>query len=238
LCAGNKRKPPANLPAAVAESEFVVMKDPMLQLIQERDFAPPRLRNAAIELARSQSPDALDKAREVPDGWYRAQALAWVARFAPEDQCEAIAEEAFQSSLGCPDACNTLGSAAWPIGALVERGRKAEALDMLYRALGRESEVQPASSRSEALFLLFQAAFNLGETIRMDLYHRLAAAHDEAGFWRSRRNIEDAIRMIHRIDADLARHLIEGLTDPKAKKRTQNRLTVNYLAVPRTFCRE
>jgi hypothetical protein len=60
-------------------------------------------RDQVNSLAKSDSRKALGKARGIDEAWFRAQALAWVARFADEDP-RGIAREAVKAAGECDDA--------------------------------------------------------------------------------------------------------------------------------------
>ena len=57
-------------------------------------------RNQASQLAASQPQRAFDLATTIPDGWYRAQAMATIAMTAPE----ALSQKAFREASAVPDA--------------------------------------------------------------------------------------------------------------------------------------
>lgn len=176
-------------------------------------------RERAILLATTDTPGALRAAREVCDPWYRVQALAWVARFAPEAEFESIAIEALDVRRQCADWYQRVAAAAWPLRALVERGALVTARAGLAPLLDEEARVQVPVSRSEALFLLFQACFDLDAGSRDVLVRRLAAAHDVAGHWRSRRNIVDALSMLGGWEPRLVREVAESLADERVRRR-------------------
>jgi hypothetical protein len=94
------------------------------------------IRDSAIHLAPSDPGRAAEIARTIESPWYRCQALAWVARFAPEGQVEALAEEALYSCHTARDMFQAVGASAWPVRALIERGRLAAATEALADILG------------------------------------------------------------------------------------------------------
>jgi hypothetical protein len=178
-----------------------------------------RERDRASALARSDTPAALGAARDIRDPWYCAQALAWVARYAPDGDVEAIAAESLRWSRRCPDAYQRVAAAAWPLRALVERGSLALARARLAPLLDEERDVEPPSSRSEALLLLFEACFDLGSDSREALARRLAAVHDASGHWRSRRNLREALSMLAAVEPQLASAVTASVTDERVLGR-------------------
>ena len=82
-------------------------------------------RDRAVQAARADFPTALQRARGVSEAWYRAQALAWVARFAPEADVERVASEAFKAASAAKDAYQQVASSAWRVRALPVRNPTA-----------------------------------------------------------------------------------------------------------------
>ncbi len=113
-------------------------------------------RDRAIGLAKHRPDDALKLARAVSDPWFRAQALSWVARFTDADPI-AIAAEAAKAAAEAHDQYQKCAVRAWEIAALAERNQFFEARRRLEEILSDVMNVEPASSRSEALLLLMQA---------------------------------------------------------------------------------
>jgi hypothetical protein len=194
-----------------------------------------RARDRAAELAKLDSPAALREARAIAEPWYRSQALAFVIRFAPQKEIDEISTEAFEACRACPDAYQQLAAAAWPLGALIERGAFERVRETLASLLVHEAEVQPASSRSEALFLLFQACFDLDAATREDFARRLTAAHAEAQHWRSRRNLIHGLAMLNGRDAELARHIATTVVDERVRRRMDEIFRTNERMRPRPF---
>jgi hypothetical protein len=156
---------------------------------------PTTQRDNAINLAKSNPGKALDTARKVSDPWFRAQALSWVARFTNENFI-AIASEAAKAGEECDDDYKKSAVRAWEIAALAERNCKAEAQKSLAQALALAKTVQPASSRSEALMLLLQAAFRIGPEHAGNVYETLTTSCPPEEHWRCKRAVRDGGKMI------------------------------------------
>ena len=156
-------------------------------------------------------------------------------RFAPQKEIDEISGEAFGACRSCPDAYQQLAAAAWPLAALIERGAFERVRETLASLLAREAEVQPASSRSEALFLLFQACFDLDAATREDFVRRLVAAHADAKHWRSRRNLIHALAMLNGRDAGLAKRIAATVDDDRVRRRMEEILRTNERMRPRPF---
>jgi hypothetical protein len=152
-------------------------------------------RDQAISLAKTHPRLALEKARSVSEPWFRAQALSWVARFTDGDPVS-IAKQAAKAAAECGDDYQRSAVRSWEIAALAEREFASEAKKALEEALKLARAVQPASSRSEALFQLLQAAFAVGETEAGKVNSILADSCPAGEHWRCKRARRDALMMI------------------------------------------
>jgi hypothetical protein len=182
-----------------------------------RDHAAAR--DHVRALAKSDPKSALQEARTISDPWYRAQALASVARFAADTKVEEIAVESLAACAECTDPYKRLAAAAWPLRALIERGAGRRAREVLETLIDHELEVEPPSSRSEALFHLFQACFALDPVVRESLVGRLVSVHRAAAHWRSRRNLIDALSMLRPSDPELADRITASVDDERVRRR-------------------
>jgi len=75
-----------------------------------------RQRDESCDLAKVRPLEALNKAREIPDPWFRAQALSWVARFIDTNPVS-IAAEAGMAAADCDDDYKKSAVRAWEISA-------------------------------------------------------------------------------------------------------------------------
>ena len=152
-------------------------------------------RDQAIALAKSQPRQALAKAKSIGEPWFRAQALSWVARFTDSDPA-AVAKLAAKAASECEDDYKRSAVRAWELAALAELNLPDPAERALKAAVAVAEKVQPASSRSEALLLLFQAAFVLGRQQAEWVRGRLDATCPEAEHWRCKRARKEVGRML------------------------------------------
>ncbi|HTE20273.1 MAG TPA: hypothetical protein VK689_18055, partial [Armatimonadota bacterium] len=157
-------------------------------------------RNRAMEAARRDYPTALKWARGVSDAWFRAQALAGVARYAPESDVVRIAEEALRAVADAKDAYRRVGSSAWAIRALVERGKHERAAKAALGLSEFAGNIDHPVSRLNALLVLWQAAFPLGGAVRRQILRRLIAACEAASSWQAGRALRDAALMVATYD--------------------------------------
>lgn len=152
-------------------------------------------RDQASALAKSNPKQALAKAKAVSEPWFRAQALAWVARFTDADPV-AIAKLAAKAASDCDDDYKRSAVRAWEVVALAERHHQHCAKKALKAAVAIAECVQPVSSRSEALFLLLQAAFSIGREEAEWVCGRLDATCPEDEHWRCKRARRDAHQIL------------------------------------------
>src|SRR5215212_6204670 len=116
-------------------------------------------RDRAIQAAKTDYRSALKRARAVSDPVYRSQALAWVARFAPDGDVVVVAQEAVKAAYEGKDAYQHVAASAWAVRALAERGETRQAERLGGELLPLSDGISHPVSRLNALFLLWQAAW-------------------------------------------------------------------------------
>ena len=199
--------------------------------------SPTQARDRAISLARSEPSAALTLSREINDPWFACQALAWVGRFWPADDFETIIIESFEMGRRCSDPYQVVASAAWPVRALVERGTSNQISAIALPLLTLANEIASAASRSEALFLLFQAAKPSEPRNWLPILEELVKASFPTLHWRQNRALREAILIVAAEDGGLAHDIVHRL--PEGRLRTQIEKRLNALdsttAYPRVF---
>ncbi len=179
---------------------------------------------------------ALNAARAEPSYRGQCQALSWIARYMRDQKnVRRTAEAAIDAALRDEDPYTAVFPLAWPIRALLERGEQKFAAEQLERALRKSDSVNPASSRSEAVFLLFQAAMHGPDRLWVSAFERLAATSLPAEHWRQRRNLRDALLMIASIDYPYAKAFLETTGDEKLKQDFTDWLKKRNLQSARPF---
>jgi hypothetical protein len=151
-------------------------------------------RDQAATLAKTSPAKALEKARCIEDPWFRAQALACVARHA-SGKAVAIAREAARAAGACDDAYKQAAVRAWEIAALAETGNIAEATKSWAAALATSRKITPSSSRAEALMLIAQAAASISTKQRDETCDELRSACGADVHWRCKRAVRDALAL-------------------------------------------
>jgi len=152
-------------------------------------------RNQVMQRVKTDAANALTVAGNIDEPWFRSQALAAVARYTDKD-CVAVAARAMQAADLCDDNYKRSSLRAWAIVALAEREHKAEARKALKEAVSLALTVTPPSSKSEALYLLLQASFTVGQTDAVGVYHELHTACSSGDHWRCKRAVRDGAKLV------------------------------------------
>ncbi|MCC7063384.1 MAG: hypothetical protein IT456_11305 [Planctomycetes bacterium] len=198
-------------------------------------MSPTEARDRANLVAARDPAAAREMALAIKDPWFRCQALAASARYADESKVEQVAEESLMAAAECHDNYKQAAVAAWPIRALVERGRAALAWDALGRARERALAATPPSSRAEALLALLQGGWDLGASTRRQLVEDLAALHATDTFWRVGRALVNALEMLSKEDRDLARAIAERIADDRCRAKALAGIQTERACGPRKY---
>ena len=152
-------------------------------------------RDQVSQLARINPKKALEKARQISEPWFRAQALSWVARFTDGDPI-VIATQAAKAASECDDDYKRSSVRAWEVAALAERRLLPQAGKALKEAVKLAKDVQPFSSRCEALLTLMQASVSISRDDAAAVFSDLKSACPEVEHWRCKRALRDAGKML------------------------------------------
>jgi len=192
-------------------------------------------RDTACRLAPADPTRALATARAIEDPWFACQALACVARFAAEDQFIGIIKESLRVCSAEMDPYRVVAPVAWPIRAIVERNHLEMLPSIIPALLLRAKDIEILASRSQALFLIFQAVFPAGPDNWLAVFQSLREASTPLKSWRQRRNLCDAILIVWAEDESLAQEVVIALDDVKLKKKIEKLLATSERRVPRPF---
>jgi len=192
-------------------------------------------RDLVTRLAPTDPEGAARLARTIDEPWFRSQALAWAARFAADDRVEPLAEEALIASYAESDPYRTVGSGAWAIRALVERGRPVPARRVLADLLVLAPEAEPTASRAEALFLVWQAAFALGRDARRKILDMLLTTCQGSDSWRVGRVFQDIAWMLGASDHEMVQRILAAMPEGRWKRQAKRRLAAAESLKPRPF---
>lgn len=198
-------------------------------------LTPTHERDLAHRLSKSEPEKALEVARRINDAWFRCQALSQVARYWTHSDYKRLLKEAVKAADSQNDAYKQVAVSAWPTRAYLERGDASPAKELLERYTVAATRIENMGSRSEALFMVFQAAKPFAPDLWKPVFWALMAAAEPALAWRQRRNIRDAIVMISRDDPGLAKKAMANLSDHKTIAAVRLDLENGRCAEPRPF---
>jgi hypothetical protein len=166
----------------------------------------------ALATARQQHPPAL-----------RCQALAWVARYAPDqNQVAATSRAAAVAASEEVDEYRRTFPLAWPIRALLERSHSTVASEIMTTALQQLATVLPLVSRSEAAFVLLQSGVFGTYDLWMKPFEALLEIEDN--HWRHRRNVRDAFLIAASAQRDGKKLPFDLVKDDKLRLEISSRL--------------
>lgn len=166
----------------------------------------------------------------------QCQAMAWIARNVRDKRnVVSTAQAAAAAASRDEDFYNAVFPLAWPIRALLERGETVAAEDMLKKALRDAKSITPASSQSEALFLLFQASIHGADRLWEIPYAALMKCSLPIEHWRQARNVRDAICIVASVDYHFAKQAAEQLPDEKLSAAVLELLSKGKKQPPRPF---
>ncbi len=194
--------------------------------------SPTKQRDRVAQLAKTSTADAARAAEDIDDPWMKAQALAWVARFAESTTVVDYAHRAHAAAMLATDAYQQVAACAWPLRALVETGNVSQAKSLLSKMLPATSQIQEPGSKAEAFTLLLHAVFPGGSGLWKAVLDRMLESIRNT-HWRSERALQDAALLVHAADADAAKLFAEGL-EPKLSAKVLRKLGSN-ISKPRPF---
>jgi hypothetical protein len=192
-------------------------------------------RDEVIKLARTHSREALDRARRIPDGAYRCQAISWVARFFVGEEFLPLCNEAIASAITAIDPHQRITCAAWPIRALIERGAFEPTRTGVDTVLPFGSEIHHTGALADALFLLFEATFPGPIAIWEPVFNAIIDIPRTPLHWRHARALRTSVLMVFSVDPTLATNALRHIHDLKMKERIERDLSNGRYLTPREF---
>jgi len=192
-------------------------------------------RAKATKLAPSDFLKALQAARQVSKPWYRCQALAAVARFAPESDIIRIADEAVDAARLGRDVYQRVAATAWPIRALAERNKIPQAQRLMAQSLDEARYDLHPVSRMAALVLLWQAAWPLPGGIKQQALTALLVTCRVADSWKAGRIMRDVALAVAFEDKKQAQEIINTMRESVYKRQAQRRFETGQIETVRFF---
>lgn len=190
-------------------------------------------RDIAMRVAKTNFKKALSLARNVSESWFRCQALAGVARFAPDEQVVQVAEEAVSAALTATDSYQRVAATAWPLRALIERNQERKAAQLLSDLLARSAQIENPVSRSDALFLLWEAFFPVAGQARKSVLGALVKSC--TGHWKADYLLRQVVMIVASEDMEEARRLAASMPECKYKRQAVKRLAEGQKEQARQF---
>ncbi len=190
-------------------------------------------RDVACRIARTDFAKALPLARTVSEPWFRCQALAYVARYAPDERVVSSAKQAIAAAATSTEPYIQVAATAWPLRALIERNQAATALQLLPQILELAPKIRQRTSLSDAMFLLWEALFPIGGEARKsmtDILIKSCVGHRK-GEW----NLRNATLIVAAEDLEAAQRLAAVIPDGKYKRQAHKRLGEGQKFEARSF---
>ena len=171
---------------------------------------------------------ALNLARQVSHGWFRCQALARVARSAPDDRISAIIAEAWESAQTEAEDYKKAAALAWPLRALIEKGSRARSDAFAAPSVGMSERIANPVSRSDALFLIWQAVFPCAGS-ESALGALLLSCR---GHWKAEYLLRQIVEIVASQDEEKARQIIASMPAGKYRRQAEKRLALGQTNSP------
>lgn len=163
--------------------------------------------------------------------WFCCQALAGVARFAPDSEVVRLAEEAIAVAFTATDSYKRVAVIAWPLRALIERGQSQKATHFVPEILSLAACIENPVSRSDALLLLWQAFFpTQGHKAIFDDLIKSCARH-----WKADYILRQIALIVASEDVGAAQLLVASVPPGKYKRQAEKRLAEGQKESPRSF---
>ena len=182
-------------------------------------------RSRVGEIAPKDWSQALDVARKIPDGWYRAQALSTVAENAPEERVLAVLEEAVKAANACHDEYGMVAVLSWPLQVALQRGRISFAERERDRALMLAPRIEPMASRAFALQSLWGGCYIGGAKYAEPVWRAILGLCPPDRNWRAARLYRHIAEVREHYErGGAAVRVIRAMPDGKARTRLARRM--------------
>jgi hypothetical protein len=192
-------------------------------------------RDIATHTAPKDFGKALALARVSKAPWFRCQALAWVARFAPDNEVVKVAEEALSSAFSADDCYKIVGASAWPLRALIERDHAQRISRWLPKLLEASANITNPVNRLDALYLLWQAVYPAVGLARKQVSGALIAACLSADSWKAGHTMREVVLVIAQENVSEAAQFIDSMPDGVYKRQAQRRVAEGKPGYVRPF---
>ena len=176
----------------------------------------------------------MNRAKKIEDPWYSCQAISYIARFSETNRLTNI-KTAIQKAFESNDPYRKVAACAWPVRAAVETNLFNEIKKELSNIISSSNLITLKVSRSEALFLLFQAVYDVKDSISDQIIEKLFDASFPMIHWRQRRNLRDTMSILHKYRVDKFNELMPKITDEKLLNQLKEPQFTNFAHVKEFF---
>jgi hypothetical protein len=190
-------------------------------------------RDRAASLAKENHPAALEAARRIPEAWFRSQALAWVARFAPDSLVRNLIAEAVAAARASTDAYEKVAALAWSLRALLERGHLKDVGPLFASALKDASAIDNAVRRVDALFLVAQAVWPEAAW-RSEAASAVVGAARSTPSRKASVTLRDLALLVASTGGDSST-VVAAIADPKSRRQAERRIEEKVPFAARPF---
>lgn len=190
-------------------------------------------RDRVVRLAKENHTAALAAARRIPETWFRSQALACVARFAPDASVGNLVTEAVAAAQASTDVYEKVAALAWSLRALLEREHTKTAKQVFARALRDANAIDNPVSRADALFLVAQAVWP-EPTFRSEAATAVVGAARRTPSRKVSVTLRDLALMVASTGGDSS-HIVAAISDPKSRRQAERRIEEKVQFAARPF---
>jgi hypothetical protein len=181
-------------------------------------------RGEAQDLAPTDWSRARDGARKIPDGWYRAQALARVAEHAPEAHVLDILNEAVKAADACHDEYGMVAVRSWPLKVAFQRGRITFAERERTLAIALAPQIQPLASRAFALQYLWGGCYIADPQYAEPVWQAILGLCPPDRSWRAAALYRHVAQVLNSRHPGSAIKVIRAMPEGKARTKLARRL--------------
>ncbi len=179
----------------------------------------PTQRDKVARMAPKDWKKALDAADRIPDGWYKCQALAHVAKICPiAKQQGTILKNAFKAGLASGDPNRVVTASAWPLRVLAETGKERaveEETARLLEILRKEANpVRRMDALAEIVLSLVASRSSFLKAL-----HEFEVACREANSWKVPRAVARVLPVVAQVDPAHASQLSQLVADAKERQK-------------------
>lgn len=188
-------------------------------------------RDVAMRVAKTDFKKALPLARKVSEPWFRCQALAGAARYAPDEHVVKTAEEAISAAFTATDSYKKVAATAWPLRALIERKQEQKAIQSLPKILELSAQIENPISRTDALFLLWEAFF----PVQGHGFILAPLVKSCTGHWKADYILRQIVMILASGNIEEAQKLAASMPESKYKRQAEKRLAEGQNEQARQF---